>query len=142
MSFEKFVEALGRDDGVNFYLTTQYAAEDEHGEGEGESIVSYPPPTNALKDDFPSMPKLAGNLVLQQVNLWIGKSKNGSSSGLVRYRYLRVCYIQSDCCCSTMIFTITCIVYSRGTKDSYYFLHKKPQTSTPTAKSILSIPTA
>ncbi|KAG8976367.1 hypothetical protein FRB93_013275 [Tulasnella sp. JGI-2019a] len=42
----------------------------------------FPPPTLALRNDFPVKPRLMGNLVLDQVNLWIGRSKDGSSSGL------------------------------------------------------------
>ena len=89
MTFSEFLDGLKRGDGEWKYLTTQYSTSPEGGLGdddeeeEGE-ITTYPPPTNALRDDFPSMPKIAGNLVLQQVNLWIGRSKNGASSGLVR----------------------------------------------------------
>ena len=87
MEFSEFLDGLKKGDGEWRYLTTQYSANperlDDDGEEEGE-ITSYPPPTNALRDDFPSAPKIAGNLVLQQVNLWIGRSKNGASSGLVR----------------------------------------------------------
>lgn len=91
MRFSEFLSGLKREDGEWRYLTTQYPANSEIGldddgeeeEEEGE-ITTYPPPTNALRDDFPSTPKIAGNLVLQQVNLWIGRSKNGASSGLVR----------------------------------------------------------
>jgi hypothetical protein len=53
--------------------------------------MTYPPPTNALRDDFPTAPKITGNLVLQQVNLWIGRSKDGASSGLV----WRICILTS-----------------------------------------------
>jgi hypothetical protein len=86
MKFSEFLEGLKQEDGELRYLTTQYSAEggDEDREGDEGEITIYPPPTNALRDDFPSAPKIAGNLVLQQVNLWIGKSKNGASSGLVR----------------------------------------------------------
>ena len=86
--FSEFLDGLKQEDGEWRYLTTQYSEGSEGGldggggEAEGE-IVTYPPPTNALRDDFPSAPGIAGNLVLQQVNLWIGRSKNGASSGLV-----------------------------------------------------------
>jgi hypothetical protein len=87
MKFSEFLDGLKREDGGWKYLTTQYAADPEGGpDGDEEKdvgITSYPPPTNALRDDFPSAPKIAGNLILQQVNLWIGRSKNGASSGLV-----------------------------------------------------------
>ena len=87
MKFSEFLDGLKQEDGEWRYLTTQYSATSEGGpsddeEEEGE-ITTYPPPTNALRDDFPSAPKLIGNLVLQQVNLWVGRSKKGASSGLV-----------------------------------------------------------
>ena len=87
-TFSEFLDGLNREDGEWRYLTTQYSAGPEGGldggDGEEGEITTYPPPTNALRDDFPSPPKITGNLVLQQVNLWVGKSKNGASSGLVR----------------------------------------------------------
>ena len=88
MKFSDFLDGLKQEDGEWRYLTTQYSADsegelDDDGEEMGGGITTYPPPTNALKGDFPSAPKIAGNLVLQQANLWIGRSKNGASSGLV-----------------------------------------------------------
>ena len=88
MAFSAFLDGLKQEDGEWRYLTTQYSSNpegglDDDGEVKEEEITTYPPPTNALRDDFPSAPKIAGNLVLQQVNLWIGRSKNGASSGLV-----------------------------------------------------------
>jgi len=88
MKFSEFLDGLRQEDGEWRYLTTQYSADsegglDDDGEEKEGGITTYPPPTNALRDDFPSAPKLAGNLVPQQVNLWIGRSKNGASSGLV-----------------------------------------------------------
>ncbi|EJF58902.1 Clavaminate synthase-like protein [Dichomitus squalens LYAD-421 SS1] len=76
MTFRDFLEKLRHDDGPHPYLTTQYSEEDSDAE------TVFPPPTNALKDEFPMVPRLMGNLFLQQVNLWLGKSKDGSSSGL------------------------------------------------------------
>jgi len=86
MKFSEFLDGLKQEDGERGYLTTQYSANPEGGPDDDEEdgeITTYPPPTNALRDDFPSAPKIAGNLVLQQVNLWVGKSKSGASSGLV-----------------------------------------------------------
>lgn len=77
MSFGDFLQSLSKDEGPHPYLTTQYSDE----EPDVETV--FPPPTNALKDEFPIVPRIMGNLFLQQVNLWVGKSKNGSSSGLV-----------------------------------------------------------
>lgn len=76
MSFNQFLETLADDDGQNYYLTTQY------GNDESDVSTMFPPPTTALTKDFPYKPRLTGNLVLEQVNLWIGRSKDGSSSGL------------------------------------------------------------
>ncbi|KAG9043358.1 hypothetical protein FS837_009701 [Tulasnella sp. UAMH 9824] len=75
MAFGDFLTSLQNKKGPYHYLTTQYSDDDDVPE-------TFPPPTNALKDDFPLVPTLMGNLVLQQVNLWVGKSKEGSSSGL------------------------------------------------------------
>lgn len=74
----KFIESLKADGEEYHYLTTQYAAE-----GDDDAITVFPPPTQALLDDVAVAPKLMGNLVLQQVNLWLGKSREGSTSGLV-----------------------------------------------------------
>jgi len=88
MKFSEFLEGLKQEEGEWRYLTTQYSADPEGGldddedGGEGE-VTTYPPPTNALRDDFPSAPNLTGNLVLQQVNLWVGRLENGASSRLV-----------------------------------------------------------
>ncbi|KAI0820526.1 Clavaminate synthase-like protein [Trametes gibbosa] len=76
MTFREFLSVLRDQDGPHPYLTTQYSDDDP----EAETI--FPPPTNALKDEFPVAPRIMGNLFLQQVNLWLGKSKDGSSSGL------------------------------------------------------------
>ncbi|KAI0665513.1 Clavaminate synthase-like protein [Trametes maxima] len=75
-TFGNFLKSLRNDEGPYPYLTTQYADEDPDAE------TVFPPPTNALKDEFPAVPRIMGNLFLQQVNLWLGKSKDGSSSGL------------------------------------------------------------
>ncbi|RPD58645.1 Clavaminate synthase-like protein [Lentinus tigrinus ALCF2SS1-7] len=76
MPFRDFLKSLRDDKGPHPYLTTQYSDEDPDAE------TVFPPPTNALKDEFPTVPRIMGNLFLQQVNLWLGKSKEGSSSGL------------------------------------------------------------
>ena len=77
MKFREFLAKLRSDGGPHPYLTTQYSDEDPDAE------TVFPSPTNALKDEFPTVPRIMGNLFLQQVNLWVGKSKDGSSSGLV-----------------------------------------------------------
>ncbi|KAF9652069.1 Clavaminate synthase-like protein [Thelephora ganbajun] len=69
MKFSEFLDGLKQEDGEQRYLTTQYSADSEglHDDGEKEGGVTvYPPPTNALRDDFPIAPKITGKLVLQQ----------------------------------------------------------------------------
>lgn len=39
-------------------------------------------PLLALQDDFELRPSIAGNLVPQQINLWMGRATDGASSGL------------------------------------------------------------
>lgn len=70
-----------------FYLTTQYEAEADDAastatdEGPGLDPV-LPSPTHKLRDDFPLHPRLLGDLVLQQCNLWMGSGTKQRSSGL------------------------------------------------------------
>ncbi|OCH88144.1 Clavaminate synthase-like protein [Obba rivulosa] len=75
MPFREFLKSLKEKEGPHHYLTTQYANEED-------AETMFPAPTDSLRDDFPEVPRIMGNLVLQQVNLWLGKSKDGSSSGL------------------------------------------------------------
>ena len=77
IKFKDFLQSLRKEKGPYHYLTTQYAEQDL------EALTVLPPPADALEPDFPRVPRLMGNLCLQQVNLWIGRSKNGSTSGLV-----------------------------------------------------------
>ncbi|KAI0092375.1 cupin-like domain-containing protein [Irpex rosettiformis] len=76
VSFRDFLQSLQDDEGPHHYLTTQYADVDldEH------TVV--PPPADVLTDDYPSVPRIMGNLSPQQVNLWVGRSEEGSTSGL------------------------------------------------------------
>ncbi|GJE92988.1 cupin-like domain-containing protein [Phanerochaete sordida] len=76
MKFGDFLKSLQSEDGPHHYLTTQYAEQDL------EALTVLPPPTDALEDEFPYVPRIMGNLCLQQVNLWVGRSKEGSTSGL------------------------------------------------------------
>jgi hypothetical protein len=73
-----FLDSLEKQEDV--YLTTQY---DDLAETDDVTVLS--PPCDLLTDDFPLKPRLMGNLFLQQVNLWIGSSKKGASSGLVSW---------------------------------------------------------
>ena len=75
--FREFLQSLQKEQGPHHYLTTQYAEQDT------DEQTVLPPPADALADDYPQVPHLMGNLGLQQVNLWIGRSKEGATSGLV-----------------------------------------------------------
>ncbi|KAG8844940.1 hypothetical protein FRB96_002775 [Tulasnella sp. 330] len=78
MPFKQFLELLESEAGPYPYLTTQY----ENVNDDNQVASMFPPPTLALRRDFPVKPRLMGRLVLDQVNLWIGRSSEGSSSGL------------------------------------------------------------
>ncbi|KNC87729.1 hypothetical protein SARC_00163 [Sphaeroforma arctica JP610] len=60
----------------NYYLTTQDIP------FEDGIMGLFGNPMNGLSEDFPERPRLSGNLVPQQVNMWLGASKVGATSGL------------------------------------------------------------
>ena len=94
INFEEFVEAIQRGDD-KYYMTTQSIPENEFGFDD-----LFVEPLVSLQDDFPLRPSLFQSLgnqassrtlsnhfinpsaVPYQMNLWLGNSKNGSSSGL------------------------------------------------------------
>lgn len=76
MKFKEFLDKIELKE-ENYYLTTQelsYSAEEQ------PSIIS--PPLSQLRSNFPLIPKIMGNLVVQNINLWYGLSMSPSSSGL------------------------------------------------------------
>ena len=77
MPFSKFIDEI--DSGSElYYMTTQklnYSAEGQ------ASILS--PPICKLTADFPINPPLMGNLIVQNINMWMGASSKRVSSGLV-----------------------------------------------------------
>ncbi|KAL3810313.1 hypothetical protein ACHAXA_002568 [Cyclostephanos tholiformis] len=76
MNFGRFLRLIsGGDD--KHYLTTQ----DVHANSDGRPDLMSPL-MEPLKDDFPLRPLLMGHLVPQNINMWIGNSKEGTSSGL------------------------------------------------------------
>lgn len=81
VTFREFLDSLKKDDDPHHYLTTQYADQDS------DEQTALPPPADALAGDYPQVPSIMGNLSLQQVNLWLGRSKDGSTSGLVGNPY-------------------------------------------------------
>lgn len=76
--FKEFLKHVERNDD-SLYLTTQELDYDSEGR---PSLLS--PPLTGLIGEFPWHPKIMGNLVLQNANLWMGCSnaKSETSSGL------------------------------------------------------------
>lgn len=74
--FHEFITDIANG-ATNLYMTTQeleYDLEDQ------PEIISAP--LTALKQDFPLIPSLFGNLVISNINLWIGRSSSWTTSGL------------------------------------------------------------
>ncbi|KAG2485492.1 hypothetical protein HYH03_015766 [Edaphochlamys debaryana] len=78
MSFAAFVRKLAAGD-TGLYLTAQQmpAAHDGH-----RALMAEPLLSLAAAGDFPAAPCLAGHLVPQSMNLWMGSAPEGSSTGL------------------------------------------------------------
>lgn len=76
MAFSEFLSRIEQGQ-ENLYVTSPEQPLGPH--GIPDVMVS---PTLDLCKDFPVRLSLAGNLIPQQINLWMGNSKNGSSSGL------------------------------------------------------------
>ena len=78
MKFSQFISLVQNEDNLH-YLTTQDVPSDDNGRPD-----ILPDFMKALSDDFPIQPKLTGNLIPQNINLWMGNSTNfaGASSGL------------------------------------------------------------
>jgi len=92
MTFSEFLEKNSSD--CTIYLTTQYNDQEVEDVNEDDSEQDptlavaeirksmMPSHVAELFGDFPLKPSLLGNLIPQQFNIWMGNSKNGSSSGL------------------------------------------------------------
>nr|CCA17920.1 ion channel putative [Albugo laibachii Nc14] len=76
MSFHSFLQLVERGDTLH-YLTTQDVEEGESGRPE-----LMAPFVQRLRNDFPIRPALMGNLIPQNINVWMGHARNGASSGL------------------------------------------------------------
>lgn len=77
MPFAKFLAKVGQGS-TEYYITTQEIAEDE----EGLPSALYSSPLTELRQDFPLVPHLLGNLIPSNINVWMGNSPEGSCSGL------------------------------------------------------------
>jgi len=76
MSFSKFLNLI-KDGDDKHYLTTQ----DVHADDDGRPELMSPL-MQGLQQDFPLRPTLMGNLIPQNINMWLGNNKEGASSGL------------------------------------------------------------
>lgn len=74
--FSEFLNAIRSGD-ESYYLTTQQLGYSPEGE---PGIVSAP--LTELDGEFPWRPSLTGNLITQNINIWIGSSSKGTCSGL------------------------------------------------------------
>lgn len=74
MLFTEFLQKLQAKDKV--YLTTQYM------ENEDSAVLSEPLLTLRQQLDFPLVPKIANDLLTAKINIWLGTSTEGTSSGL------------------------------------------------------------
>jgi len=94
MKLGDFLDRLENDKQSTLYLTTQYDEEDEASDGDDEgqdyqrdARACFPEPIRSMlknggSSSCPLKPIMAGSLALQQMNIWIGRSASGSSSGL------------------------------------------------------------
>ena len=76
MSMNELIHSILKGEDT-LYLTTQ---ELNYNVDEKPDLISQP--ICCLDSDFPSQPKLTGNLIPQNVNLWLGSSVSEISSGL------------------------------------------------------------
>ncbi|KAG6620147.1 putative ion channel [Phytophthora cinnamomi] len=76
MPFRELLKLIASGDEMH-YLTTQEVAFEEDGRPE---IMA--PFMKQLQQDFPVRPKLMGHLIPQNINMWMGNNKHGSSTGL------------------------------------------------------------
>lgn len=74
MSFSTFLNKLQANEKV--YLTTQYSEEED------AAVLTEPLSTLHNSLDFPIFPAIAGQLVPAKINLWLGASADGTTSGL------------------------------------------------------------
>ncbi|RLN14184.1 hypothetical protein BBO99_00003278 [Phytophthora kernoviae] len=76
MPFRELLKLIDAGDEMH-YLTTQEVMAEEDGRPE---IMA--PFMKQLQRDFPMRPKLMGHLIPQNINMWMGNNKHGSSTGL------------------------------------------------------------
>jgi hypothetical protein len=77
MTFHNFLSLIESGDDDRHYLTTQ----DVHSTSDGRPDLMSPLMKH-LSNDFPLQPFIMGNLIPQNINMWMGNNTNGVSSGL------------------------------------------------------------
>ncbi|KAL7531667.1 hypothetical protein ACHAXR_005051 [Thalassiosira sp. AJA248-18] len=76
MKFKQFLQLIKEGDDKH-YLTTQ----DVQANSDGRPDLMSPF-MKVLQGDFPLRPELMGNLIPQNINMWLGNNNDGASSGL------------------------------------------------------------
>ena len=76
MAFGAFLQRLAHGD-RSLYMTTQTLPKDEEG-----NVALFGPPLTKLAGDFPLRPRLAGNLVPHNINVWWGHSGGDGEEGV------------------------------------------------------------
>lgn len=76
LKFSSILDKIEEGD-QSLYMTTQELEYDYEGR---PSILS--PPISLIKNDFPLIPNLFANLIVSNINLWVGNSNAYSTSGL------------------------------------------------------------
>jgi hypothetical protein len=76
MKFHAFLDLISKGDSMH-YMTTQDVEANE--DGRPDLMAQF---MKKFRDDFPLRPPLMGNLIPQNINLWMGNNSDGASSGL------------------------------------------------------------
>eukprot|EP00980_Cylindrotheca_fusiformis_P025751 scaffold14558_cov137-Cylindrotheca_fusiformis.AAC.16 len=76
MKFHSFLDLISKGDSMH-YLTTQDVEANQ--DGRPDLMAPF---MKTFKGDFPLRPPLMGNLIPQNINLWMGNNTDGASSGL------------------------------------------------------------
>uniref|UniRef100_K3WEL6 JmjC domain-containing protein n=1 Tax=Globisporangium ultimum (strain ATCC 200006 / CBS 805.95 / DAOM BR144) TaxID=431595 RepID=K3WEL6_GLOUD len=79
MTFRELLALIAQGDAMHYLTTQEVAVNDDEG-GRPELMASFV--AKLQRDGFPLRPALLGNLVPQNINIWMGNNTAGSSSGL------------------------------------------------------------
>ncbi|KAF1318676.1 putative Ion channel, partial [Globisporangium splendens] len=79
MTFRELLALIAQGDAMHYLTTQEVAVNDDEG---GRPELMAPFVAKLQRDGFPLRPALLGNLVPQNINIWMGNNMAGSSSGL------------------------------------------------------------